>query len=84
MEMLTYDKGVFVMSQEIAKGSLVFYRVEDANGFLHLVRVLRGLSADVRATVEQIPVRFEGDGEKNVYRVEYSVYEEKVADNPPA
>jgi hypothetical protein len=55
-------------------GALVFYRVDDANLFSHLVRTLRSRAVDVRAKGEQIPVRVEGDGEKNVYRVEFGYF----------
>lgn len=74
MEILTYRRGDMEKQEPYTGGALVFYRVEDANVFLHFVRELRGREVDVRATVEQIPVRFEGDGERNVYRVAYELF----------
>lgn len=76
MEILTYNPQELrsMSGEQEFNGAVVFYRVEDANMFLRFVRALRDQGINAGAKVEQIQVRFEGDGEKHVYRVDFGLF----------
>lgn len=80
MDILTYNQSELegMDKQNDFGAAVVFYRLEDANVFLRFVRVLRDRGVNVVARVEQIQVRFDGDGEKNVYRVDFGLLTQVV------